>query len=53
VPYTLPVAVLVSLGTIIAVLGLFAAGDITVIAVGLVAIVAAGALEVVAERRTA
>ncbi len=52
-PYTLPVVVLVFLGTIIAFLGLFAAGDITVIVVGLVAIFAAGYLEVVGERRTA
>jgi hypothetical protein len=50
VPYTLPVVVLVFLGTIIAFLGLFAAGDLTVIVVGLAAVVAAGLLDVAGSR---
>lgn len=43
---SLPVLMLVVLGAVIAVLGLFAAGDIVVSAVGLVAIAFAGVLEV-------
>jgi hypothetical protein len=49
---SLPVAALVVLGSMITILGLFAAGSIVVAAVGLVAIAVAGALDVVA-RRTA
>ncbi len=49
---SLPVAALVVLGTLITVLGLFAAGSIVVAAVGLVAIAVGGLLDVVA-RRTA
>lgn len=49
---SLPVAALVVLGSLIAVLGLFAAGSIVVAAVGLVAIAVAGVLDVVI-RRTA
>lgn len=49
---SLPVLALVVLGILIAVLGLFAAGDIAVTAVGLVAIAVGGMLDVVG-RRTA
>jgi hypothetical protein len=45
-----PVMALTFLGTLIAVLGLFAAGSIVVAAVGLVAIFAAGLLQVLAAR---
>ncbi len=47
---SLPVLMLVILGAIIAVLGLFAAGNIVVSAVGLVAIAFGGVLEVVGRR---
>jgi len=47
---SLPVITLVFLGAIIAVLGLFAAGNIVVSAVGLVAIAVAGVLEVAGRR---
>jgi hypothetical protein len=47
---SLPVATLVFLGTLVTVLGLFAAGSIVVAAVGLVAIAVAGVLDVVARR---
>ena len=47
---SLPVLMLVVLGTVIVVLGLFAAGNIVVSAVGLVAIAFAGVLEVVGRR---
>jgi hypothetical protein len=49
---SLAVTALVFLGSLIAVLGLFAAGDIVVSAVGLVAIAFGGVLEVLG-RRTA
>ena len=45
-----PVATLVILGAVIAVLGLFAAGDIAVTALGLAAVFAAGLLEVATSR---
>lgn len=45
-----PVATLVILGAVITVLGLFAAGNIAVIALGLAAILAAGLLEVATAR---
>jgi hypothetical protein len=48
---SLPVAALVVLGSLIAVLGLFAAGDIVITIVGLVAIFGAGILQVVGSRR--
>jgi hypothetical protein len=49
---SLAVTALVFLGSLIAVLGLFAAGDIVVSAVGLVAVAFGGVLEVLG-RRTA
>ena len=48
---SLPVMVLTGLGAIIAVLGLFAAGDIRIVIVGLVAIAFAGVLQVAGGRR--
>jgi hypothetical protein len=47
---SLPVATLVVLGTLIVVLGLFAAGSIAVASVGLVAIATAGVLDVIGRR---
>ncbi|HSO29680.1 MAG TPA: hypothetical protein VLS28_07235 [Candidatus Sulfomarinibacteraceae bacterium] len=47
----LPVTVLTGLGTVITVLGLFAAGDIRIVIVGLVAIAFAGVLQVAGSRR--
>lgn len=46
-----PVAALTFLGILVTVLGLFAAGDIRVAAVGLVAIFGAGLLEAIGRRR--
>ena len=46
-----PVVVLTVLGALIAVLGLFAAGDIRITIVGLVAIAFAGVLQVLGARR--
>jgi hypothetical protein len=48
---SLPVAALSLLGILIAVLGLFVAGNLTVVALGLLAIFGAGVLEVAARRR--
>jgi hypothetical protein len=48
----LPVATLTVLGAIVAVLGLFAAGEIAVVALGLGAIAFAGLLAVLDTRRT-
>lgn len=48
---SLPVLVLVFLGALIAVLGIFAAGSIVVSAVGLVAIAFGGVLDVADRRR--
>jgi hypothetical protein len=45
-----PVATLVILGAVIAVLGLFAAGNIVITIVGLVAVLAAGLLQVAEAR---
>ena len=45
-----PVAILVVLGAIIAVLGLFVAGNIVMVAIGLVAVFGAGLLDVLAIR---
>lgn len=50
-PASYPVLALTFLGVLIAVLGLFAAGDIRVTIVGLVAIGFAGVLQVLATRR--
>jgi hypothetical protein len=47
---SLPVLMLVMLGALIAVLGLFAAGNIVVSAVGLLAIAIAGVLDVAARK---
>ena len=47
---SLPVAALVVLGSLIAVLGLFAAGSIVVSAVGLVAIAVGGVLDLLGRR---
>lgn len=49
---SLPVIVLVFLGTIVTVLGLFAAGSIAVAGVGLVAVFGAGLLQVLGTRRS-
>jgi hypothetical protein len=46
-----PVWALVFLGSLVAALGLFAAGNIVIVIVGLVAIFAAGLLEVLGTRR--
>jgi hypothetical protein len=45
-----PVAILAILGAVIAVLGLFVAGNILMVAVGLVAVFGAGLLDVLAVR---
>ena len=48
---TAPVAALTILGNLLAVLGLFVAGNIQLVIVGLVAIFAAGVLQVLGARR--
>ena len=48
---SLPVLILTGLGTIIALLGLFAAGNVLLVIVGLVAVAVAGALHVAEQRR--
>lgn len=48
---SLPVLVLTGIGAIIALLGLFAAGNVQLVIVGLVAIAVAGALHVAEQRR--
>jgi hypothetical protein len=45
-----PVAILAVLGAVIAVLGLFVAGNIVMVAIGLVAVFGAGLLDVLAIR---
>jgi hypothetical protein len=45
-----PVAILAVLGAVIAVLGLFVAGNMVMVAVGLVAIFGAGLLDVIGVR---
>jgi hypothetical protein len=50
---SLPVVALTLLGILVAVLGLFAAGNIAVVVVGLAAIGVAGVLEVLGRRRSA
>ena len=47
-----PVAALTFLGSMIVVLGLFVAGNMTVVVVGLLAICSAGVLQVFARRGT-
>lgn len=47
---TAPVAALTVLGIVIVVLGLFAAGDLAVVALGLAAVFGAGLLQVVGAR---
>jgi hypothetical protein len=47
-----PVAALTFLGILIVVLGLFVAGNLTIVIVGLLAIGSAGVLDVLARRRT-
>jgi len=49
---SLPVIALTFLGAIIAVLGFFAGGNITLVVVGLAAIAVAGVLQVLGNRRT-
>jgi hypothetical protein len=49
---SLPVLALTVLGALITVLGLFAAAEMRVVAVGLVAIFGAGLLEAVGRRRS-
>ena len=46
-----PVAILAVLGAVIAVLGLFIAGNITMVSVGLVAVFGAGLLDVIGRRQ--
>jgi hypothetical protein len=50
-PMSLPVAALTILGILITLLGLFAAGDIRVTIVGLVALAFGGILQVLSQRR--
>jgi hypothetical protein len=50
---TAPVAALTILGNVLAVLGLFVAGNIQLVIVGLLAIFAAGVLQVLGARRRA
>ena len=49
---SLPVLILTGLGTIIALLGLFAAGNVLLVIVGLAAVAVAGVLHVAERRRT-
>jgi hypothetical protein len=49
---SLPVAALSVLGILITVLGLFAAGNMAVVALGLLALFGAGLLEVIGRRRS-
>ena len=48
---SVPVSILAVLGAVIAVLGLFVAGNIEMVAVGLVAVFGAGLLDVIGNRR--
>jgi hypothetical protein len=48
---SLPVLVLTGIGALIALLGLFAAGNVQLVIVGLVAVAVAGALHVAERRR--
>ncbi len=47
----MPVAALVIVGILLVVLGIFAAGSLPLIALGVVALIAAGMLEVMARQR--
>jgi hypothetical protein len=49
---SLPVMALVALGTLVVLLGLFAAGSIQIVAVGLVAIAVGGVLQVLGTRQS-
>ena len=51
-PSSVPVMALTFLGIVIALLGLFAAGSVELVIVGLVAIGVAGVLQVLGARRT-
>jgi hypothetical protein len=46
-----PVAILAVLGAVIAILGLFVAGNIVMVGIGLVAVFGAGLLDVIGIRR--
>lgn len=48
---SVPVVVLTLLGALIALLGLFAAGDLALVVVGLAAVAVAGVLQAVSTRR--
>ena len=48
---TAPVAILLFVGLLLATLGLFAAGSLPLIGLGVVALIAAGALDVAATKR--
>ncbi len=48
----LPVTALTILGILIAALGLFAAGNLVIVIIGLLAIAGAGVLQVLGHRRT-
>jgi len=50
---TAPIVTLLALGVVVAVLGLFAAGEIVVVALGLATVFAAAVLGVVADRTAA
>lgn len=49
-PTTVPVAALTFLGVLLAVLGLFVAGNIVIVVIGLLAIFGAGLLQVAGKR---
>lgn len=49
---SVPVIALTFLGVLLAVLGLFVAGNVTLVVIGLVAVFAAGLLQVLGSRRT-
>ena len=48
-----PITVLVVLGVLITILGLFAAGELALVALGLTAVLAAGLLGVAVDRKAA
>ena len=50
-PTTAPVAALTTLGTLLALLGLFVGGSIELVIIGLIAIVGAGVLQVAGRSR--
>lgn len=49
---TVPVLALTFLGILLAALGLFAAGNVALVVIGLAAVFAAGVLQVLGSRRT-